>query len=42
MEETDLCDVDVDIDDEYLEEEEYEFSNIVDTCPLELIPEDDE
>ena len=28
------------IDDDYLEEEEYEYSNIVDKSPLELIPED--
>ena len=42
MEETDLCDVDAEIDDDYLEEDEYEFSNIVDTSPLEFIPEDDE
>ena len=41
-EETDLCDVDVEIDDDYLEEEEYEYSNIVDTSPLELISEDGE
>ena len=41
-EETDLCDVDVEIDDDYFEEEENEFSNIVDTSPLEFIPEDDE
>jgi hypothetical protein len=42
LEETDLCDVDVEIDDDYLEEEEYEYSNIVDTSPLELISEDGE
>ena len=42
VEETDSCDVDVEIDDDCLEEEEYEFSNIVDTSPLELIPEDGE
>ena len=42
VEETDLCYLDVEIDDDYFEEEEYEFSNIVDTSPLEFIPEDDE
>jgi hypothetical protein len=30
------------VDDDYLEEEEYEYSNIVDTSPLELISEDGE
>jgi hypothetical protein len=28
--------------DDYLEEEEYKYSNIVDTSPLELIPKDGE
>ena len=36
MEETDLCDVDAEIDDDY------EYSNIVDTSPQELIPKDGE
>ena len=29
-------------DDDYSEEEEYKYSNIIDTSPLKLIPEDNE